>query len=227
MSVEEARYRELLGAYVLDGLGVDEEAELRSHLAGCEHCRTAERELREVAAVLPAGDPWSDEDLVPPGALEDRVVGAVLGGAPAAVTPLAPRRRRVAAFVGAAAAAIVVVAGAATVLRPDPPVVPGTLGATEPITFTEAPPQAEVAYANLVAHTWGTELRFEVEGGFVVGEVYTVVFERGDGSTVPAGTFLGDDIPITCELNGALLRRDAAAVTVLDARGEPVLRTEL
>lgn len=228
MSVEEARYRELLGAYVLDGLDIDEEAELRSHLAECEHCRTEELELREVAALLAADDPFSGTELVLPDGLEDRVVGAVMGTPAATVTSLRPRRRRVAEVIAAAAAAFVVVAGAATVLVPDPdPVVPGTLGATEPITFTEAPPGTEVAYASLVAHTWGTELLFQVDGGLAVGEVYTVVFEADDGTSVPAGTFIGDDIPIVCELNGALLRQDAAAVTVLDAEGTPVLRTEL
>jgi len=229
MSVEESRYRELLGAYVLDGLRADEETELRRHLAECTTCQAEEAELRQVAGALPAEDPWDEVRLALPVDLEDRVVAAVREDRPAAVVPLAPRRQRALAWVGAVAAALVVLAGAVSILRPPPqePVAPGTLGAEEPITFAQAPPEAEVGYATIIAHTWGTELLFSVEGAFRIDEVYTVVFEQEDGALVPAGTFIGDDIPIECELNGALLRQDAAAVTVLDPEGEPVLRSEL
>lgn len=67
------RYRELLGAYVLGGLGDEEAAELERHLTGCARCRVEAAELREVSdAVAGIGDP------VPPPGLEDRVVATVL-----------------------------------------------------------------------------------------------------------------------------------------------------
>lgn len=80
--------------------------------------------------------------------------------------------------------------------------------------------------ANLVAHTWGTEIEL-VARGLAPGRTYTVTFIRSDGSRVPAGTFLGvADRPVLCDLNAALLRKDATSVVVTSGSAV-VLRADL
>ncbi len=222
---EHRRYRELLGAYALGQLGDAERAELERHLDGCEACRTEERELRGVAHLMPA----PDADWSPPPDLEDRVVAAALSRGRAEGTPrrdrgrLDPRRSRVLVGLAAAAAVLVAAIGLAVFTGQGGP--PG-LGETEPIAFSEAPRGVSTDGA-IVAHTWGTEVALEVEG-LRPGEVYTVRIERDNGETVPAGTFVAVEAqPVECRLNGAVLRQDARAVSVTDAQGDEVLRSEL
>jgi hypothetical protein len=56
----------------------------------------------------------------------------------------------------------------------------------------------------------------------------SVTFLRFDGETVPAGTFIGTgDSALQCSLNAALLRADAAAVSVTDPSGFTVVEAAL
>lgn len=225
---EHRRYRELLGAYVLGQLREAEAAELESHLEGCESCRAEVAELREVAGLLPAPEvsrvsletqAWS-----PPPDLEDRVVAAVLSEQQAEGTPRRDRSRFVVGL-GAAAAILVVAVGLIFFLSTGQEGPPG-LGEVEPIAFSESPSGVSTEAA-VVAHTWGTEVDLEVEG-LRPGGVYTVAIERDGGGTVSAGTFVAVEAePVECRLNGAVLRQDARAVSVTDARGDEVLRSEL
>jgi hypothetical protein len=79
------------------------------------------------------------------------------------------------------------------------------------------------ATADLVAHTWGVEVKLSGEG-FTAGEVYRVTITDENGGTVPAGEFLGvGPAQLDCNLNSSVLREDATGFTVLDAAGEVVL----
>ncbi len=224
---EHRRYRELLGSYVLGRLGAAEAAELERHLDGCEACRTEEAELRAVAGLMPAPDAadWS----LPPD-LEDRVVAAVFSEQRAEGTPRRDPgrfglRNRFVMGLGAAAAVLVAAVGLAIFLSTGQEGQPG-LGEAEPIAFSEAP-RGVSTDAAVVAHTWGTEVNLEVEG-LRPGGVYTVLIERDDGGQVSAGTFVAVEAqPVECRLNGAVLRQDARAISVTDAKGNEVLRSEL
>ena len=220
------RYRELLGSYVLGRLGDAEAAELERHLDRCEACRTEETELRAVTSLMPA----PDADWSPPPDLEDRVVAAVLPEQGSEGTPHGDRGRygvqnRFVLGLAVAAAVLVAAVGLAVFLTTGQEGPPG-LGEAEPIAFSEAPAGVSTDAA-IVAHTWGTEVNLEVEG-LNPGEVYTVLIERDDGKSVSAGTFVAVETqPVECQLNGAVLRQDASAVSVKDAQGDEVLRSEL
>lgn len=229
MTEDHRSYRELLGAYVLGHLDGPEEDEMQRHLEACEECRAEEEELRRVVALLPE-DPFDElapESSPPPG-LEDRTVAAATRDA-AAREP-APHRRsgslkRRLTLAGAAVA--VVALGLAAALTG----LPGTneeprLGDVEPVSFSVAPEEVSVD-GSVIAHTWGTEVVLEMEG-LEDGETYTVNIETESGESVPAGTFIGDaDMTVDCELNGAVLREDASAITATDADGNVVFRSEL
>ena len=128
--------------------------------------------------------------------------------------------------VAAPAAAVVLVAAIAVgVLRDGGSPAPG-LGVDEPIAF-DVTADGLAVDARLVPHTWGTEVFLEMTGT-VDGEIYRVDLEATDGTTVSAGTFLGDDdLEVVCVMNGALLREDTVAVTVTTADGTPVMRAPL
>jgi hypothetical protein len=108
-------------------------------------------------------------------------------------------------------------------------VVVATRGPTiprEPVTLLEVPPTVE-ADAELIAHTWGTELILEVSG-LADGEVFTVAFMGGDGVAVSAGSFIGiGERPLHCELNAAILREDAVAFEITDRSGTVVIAADL
>ncbi|WP_152364977.1 hypothetical protein [Microlunatus speluncae] len=132
----------------------------------------------------------------------------------------------------AAAAVALVLAGAlgqgaiAELARPKPPTgPPGTLGAVEPITFSDAPAGVEVNGA-VVAHTWGTETRVEI-GGLPVGNSFTVVLVDDNGTEYTAGGFVGSRLPVDCQLNAAVLRADAKMIKVLDKSGTMIMTSAL
>ena len=85
----------------------------------------------------------------------------------------------------------------------------------------------DVESADLVAHTWGVELRIEATG-FAAGETFRATFRTDDGELVPAGEFrgVGTD-PMTCFLQSATLREDVTQVLVTDESGQTVLSSDL
>jgi hypothetical protein len=109
---------ELLGAYALDALDLDERLLVDQHLSTCAKCRDEVADHREIAALL-VGPP-----IAPPDRVWDRILAEV--GTPdavethAPVVPLRPRRRSFDArtwLVGAAAAVAVVALTAAVVFQ--------------------------------------------------------------------------------------------------------------
>jgi hypothetical protein len=113
------------------------------------------------------------------------------------------------------------VVGRAT--APEPPTVP-----TEAISMTPSPQRSvSVESADLVAHTWGVELRI-VAAGFTEGETFRAAFRTVDGELVPAGEFIGvGDSPMTCFLQSAALRQDVTQVVITDDGGKTVLSSDL
>lgn len=171
-------------------------------------------------------------DQTPPPDLEERVVAAATGerGGENA-EPRRGRRGRLsvprlgAPSLVAACVAVVLVVVAGIWAIPTEPQEPG-LGDVEPISFTTKPADVSVE-GEVVAHTWGTEVILEMEG-LEEGEEYTVEVLGEDGTRASAGTLIGDsDMPVECNLNGAVLRENAEAVSVRDSEGSLILRSEL
>ena len=97
---------------------------------------------------------------------------------------------------------------------------------TETVALGHVDPSLD-ASATIIAHTWGTELNLAIDG-LRDDEVYEVMIASADGSQVHAGTFLGvSDRTVTCEMNAAVLREDAAGFTVTDAGGATIITAEL
>jgi hypothetical protein len=92
----------------------------------------------------------------------------------------------------------------------------------EPVVVSELVEGVD-ASAELIAHTWGTEIQLEAEG-LVDGASYQAVIRRADGTQVPAGTFIGTGADrMRCNLNAALLRDQATGFTVTASDGRAVL----
>lgn len=228
--------RELLGSYALGHLSTDEVDRLRAHLDGCPECRSELDDLLPLARRLDELDPAAFGDLAtpPPTLGEDvwRAVAQARGERDAdevgrrRVEQVVHRRRSRVRVLGAAAAVIVALGAGGVVGRataPQPPDVPAEaismeLGQGEDVS---------VESADLVAHTWGVELRI-VAVGFTEGETFRASFRTDDGTLVPAGEFLGvGTAPMTCFLQSATLREDVTQVLVTDETGHTVLSSDL
>lgn len=229
--------RELLGSYALGHLGDAEADALRAHLDGCAACRSDLEELLPVARALDAVDvrAFTDDPAPLPPTLGEgvrRAVAAARADRDAdeldqrRAARAAGRRHRRVQLLSAAAAFVVALGVGGAVGRataPEPPVVP-----KEAISLEIGDADAvSVESADLVAHTWGVELRI-VAAGFAEGETFRAAFRTDDGTLVPAGEFrgVGDD-PMTCFLQSATLREDVTQVVVTDAGGRTVLSSDL
>ena len=204
------RWHGMLGLAAIEALPVSEADELAAHLAECPHCRTELEDLRATAATMYAADvDVNGHDDPPPPVLRERAVWAV------AKARRADRlRRRVVTGIAAAAACLAVFAAGLAV--------PGPAGPPQEVLALDTQGGVE-AEAALVAHTWGTEVKFEIVG-LSDGEVYDVTFLSRDGRRVSAGTILGvDDRPVVCAMNAAVLRENAARLEVAASDGAVVL----
>lgn len=208
-------WREQLGAYALGVLPEDQLAGLQEHLATCDRCRTELLELTPVAVALRDVDAAVVNDPEePPADLRVRVF-ALLDR-----ERQHQRRTDLARRLTAVAAAIALVA-IGSLLRPAPAAAP-----TEAVALT-VNDDTIAADAELINHTWGTEVILEATG-LGAGDEYVLEFETTAGERVAGGTFLGvGERPLTCRMNAALLREDATGFTVTDAQGVTVLEAEL
>lgn len=82
------------------------------------------------------------------------------------------------------------------------------------------------ASANLINHTWGTEVLLDVSG-LEPGAAYTMDLMAADGRRVSAGGFVGADGVMKCRNNGAVLRADLQGFAVTGPGGTEVLSAEL
>ena len=208
-------WREQLGAYVLGLLPAEDVASLQAHVAGCDRCRSELVAIAPIAAALRDVDPSTmGEAQQPPATLRDRVFDSFDR------ERRLQRRNDLARRLTAAAAAIALL-GIGSLLRPPPAGPP-----TEAVALV-VNDQAVTADAELINHTWGTEVILEATG-LGAGEEYVLQFDTTDGSQVAGGTFIGVGAkPLTCRMNGALLRADAEGFTVTDDEGQTVIEGRL
>lgn len=211
----------LLGPAALGLLTPEEQRSLDSHLSDCPLCRA---ELDDLAGVTDRlaeleGQEALLDDLQP---VPSRAQ-AVLAGIAAERRADARRTQRWHAVVAAAASVVVLAAGVATAAALSRDVAPQV--PLEAVAV-DAPGSVD-ARADLVAHTWGVEIKLAASG-LAEGAPYTVKVMTTDGRTVDAGAFLGTgDRTLLCNLNASVLREDAAAFVVLDGSGLQVLSAEL
>lgn len=88
------------------------------------------------------------------------------------------------------------------------------------------PAEGVAASANLINHTWGTEVLLDVSG-LEPGAAYTMDLVATDGRRVSAGGFVGTDGLMKCRNNGAVLRADLQGFAVTGPGGTEVLASEL
>jgi len=203
----------LLGPAALGLLTSREQEQLDRHVAGCAACREELDALTGVAGRLGALDAESALAAPPPG-----VADAVLRR----VGRERRRAQRLQGLVAAAASVAVLLAGLVTA---------GTLGEDTPVVPMEAVAVSSGgdvrASANLIAHTWGVEIKLAA-AGLAAGQPYTVQVTTERGEVVDAGAFLGTGAKtLNCNLNASVLREDARSFAVLDGGGDEVLSAEL
>jgi hypothetical protein len=202
----------LLGPAALGLLTGPEQAQLDEHLRGCAACGEELAALTQVAARLGDLDPRAA--LAEPADLADAVLARV------------GRERRRAQLlqvvVAAAASVAVLMAGLVTAGAL------GERGASVPLeTVAVRAPAGVEASADLVAHTWGVEIKLAA-AGLAAGRPYTVQVTTQQGEVVEAGAFLGTGArTLNCNLNASVLREDAQSFTVLDSAGTQVLTARL
>jgi len=215
---ERHSYREQIGAFLLGKLDEGERTAMQAHLDGCLVCQAEVRELEPVVAALADAAPDRiDEDLQPPGDLEELTLSPILGE-----IHRARRRRRRFLWSPLAAAAICVVvislAGFTWLLEP-------AVAFVEPVPFSVAPGM-EVE-GHLIKHDWGTEIRLVVSRSRD-GQTHRVTLVSEHGERVNAGTFIGvGDKQLRCTFNAALLREDADRLEVRTPGGELVFFAKL
>ena len=217
MNTQEHRVlREQLGDYALG----HHTADLRAHLDKCDSCQDELAELTPLVAALAAVNPDRLDTLpTPPTSLRERIARSVEAEQHSRVRSGTIRRGAAALAVAATLAGVF---GLGTLVgresTPTPPV--------EAIVVDTVASDVQID-ADLVAHTWGTEIRM-VASGLQGGAIYSVTFLRSDGETVPAGTFIGTGgSALRCSLNAALLREDAVGVIVSDPAGTTVMHADL
>ena len=185
------------------------------HLSTCRRCTAELAELRAMTRALSEVAMSQDTaDEAPPPTLRERVVWSVRSSRRTDM-----RRRVMVNTVAAAAAAIALVAiGVA---------IPGPAGPPQESVDLALNADSIQAEATLVAHTWGTEVKFVING-LENGERYDVTFINRQGQRVPAGTLIGvSNRPIVCDMNAAVLRPDAVRLEVASADDGVVMRAQL
>lgn len=218
---EHRELREALGAYVLGQLPDPESGRLEAHLDTCAACRAEHADLLPVAAALSdvrdgLGSSRTRATPEAPPGLGDRVLSAVAAEEGRAA---GARRRHtgVVAGLAAACAAAAVLVGQQVV--GEDPAAPVPL---EAVPLSAAAPGIE-ASADLVAHTWGVEVKLH-GSGFAAGRRYVVTVQGEDGASYPAGEFVGTGSKeMDCNLNSSVLRDRADGFQVRDRSGDVVL----
>lgn len=217
--------RELLGAYALGQLDDVEAARTRAHLDGCRSCRA------ELAEIAPLADLLRDVD---PAALDGAAVepGALLGARiEQQVRAERVSRRRAAAtrrgLAGAAAVAVLAGSGVGGYLLGRPEAAPRAATVPlEAVAVTSREPGV-TARADLVAHTWGIEIKLTATG-LPAGRGFEMSVLGRDGVRHDAGGMVGTGgRTIRCNLGADVLRQDATSFTLTDAAGDVVLTARI
>ena len=210
----------LLGPAALGLLTSTEQRRLDAHLSACTACRDELAALTAVGARL--AEVPADVVLDEP-AVSSRRTEAVLAAVASERQSERRRSQRLQAALAAAASVVVLAAGVVTAQALDAE--PASEVPLEAVAVRA--PDGVDARADLVAHTWGVEIKL-VAAGLETGRPYTVQVTTDEGRVVDAGAFLGTgDRALACNLNASVLRPDAASFAVLDASGRAVLTADL
>lgn len=233
--------RELVGAYALGQLSGERWRTVHDHLEVCATCRADLEEIAPVAGLLGVARDRLRPDQIEASGTEDgppplspallTEVRAESGGAdvvPLARRPdhdrldhdrVADRRGGYTRWLAAAAVLVALATGAGYALGSAgrPAAVP-----LEAIAVRALDPAVR-AQANLVAHTWGMEVKLTASG-FAPGARYIVTVTDDAGRAVGAGEFIGTGPEeMRCNLNSGVLRAEAATVQVRGTDGRVVL----
>lgn len=223
------------GAYVLGALSTADRRDYESHLAGCDACSRAVRDLAGLPGLLGRLDPEVFDEGEPepaPDTLLPRVTAAMHRG----------QRRRTWFVSGlAAAAAVVVTAGGVLVLdhaqSGSPEAAPTSAATSAPtaraVPMTRLGTDPMTASVALTTVGWGTRLDLTcsyppLHGAYVGGGSYALVVHTTDGRTQRVASWNG--VPgRTMQLTAATATRqaDIRSVEVTRLDGSPVLRTTL
>lgn len=203
----EREWRHSLGAYALGHLSKEERAALEAHLEGCPECRAEADALFGLSRLLPFADPARFGPAPqPPPELGARIAATI--GAEQRVEKRRARRQRFGLALSGAAAAAAVVLAIMLIPGGDEGGPPGQY-----VHFNSTPPGVEMG-AQLVPHSFGTEIRMYVTG-IRSGTLCRITLLADNGASIPAGTFRyrwGDDSQ-QAVLSAALdLSRTAAIV---------------
>jgi hypothetical protein len=223
------------GAYVLGSLSTSDRREFESHLAGCDTCSRAVRDLAGMPGLLGRLEPeiFDEGDPEPvPDTLLPRLIDAMHRG----------QRRRTWLTAGlAAAAAVVVTVGGALVLEHAesgaPEAVPPSSSATSAppaTTVVLKPVGAETMTASVALTTVGWGTRLDLTCTYAAAHAdqenvsYALVVHTTDGRTQRVGTWNG--LPgRTMQLTAATAtpEDDISSVEVTWLDGSPVVRGSL
>ncbi|MBA3780823.1 MAG: zf-HC2 domain-containing protein [Nocardioides sp.] len=216
------------GAYVLGSLSPAERSEFERHLAGCEDCARAVRELAGLPGLLARVSPDVLESVGAPEPVPPSLLPALVS------ETRRSQRRRTTVLVGLAAAAALVVAGgsavALNVFDEDP--VPA--GQSAPPSGTPGEPMTSVGSESvsgtlaLTSVAWGTRLdlvcTYAPDHEATYGATYAMVVRTRDGRVEQVATWMalpGKAMRLPGATSATLT--DIASVEVLTADGEPVL----
>ena len=214
---------------------------MQAHLDGCPACRAELAEFSDLVPALRAVDParLGDPVLTPTPDLGARIVALATaeGMVRAEQERFARRRRALTRVVAAAAGLAAVLALGVGVGRqsvstretalPGPTSSPTSVVPTEQVLLASSSSGISVSSALLVPHGWGVEVRF-VATGLQPGQPYQAWVVDRAGTRSQAGTFVGVGArPLTCNMQSAVLRPDAASFFINDASGNVVLSASL
>jgi hypothetical protein len=221
-------FAQLDAVYVLGSLGASERTAYERHLATCDECSRAVRELAGLPGLM---------GRVPPDVLEapgerEPAPETLLPNAVAAARRWQGRRRLVSAM--AVAAAVVVLAmvgvgiGFAVLGDEDPPsAAPAAPVSTAPARQMESLGTPSFGWVSLTERGWGTriDLTCTYEGRLAGRTTYELVVRGKDGTTERVGSWRsdrGEEVHVT--MASALAPADIVAVVVRTDSGYPVLR---
>ena len=225
-------FHEWSAAYVLGSLSPAERTDYERHLAGCEECTAAVRQLAGLPGLLAK---------VPADVLETSGAEPVPDTLRPALVDATRRdqRRRSTRLLVAAAAAVVLVGGgsaaiAATVAHDDQPLASapttaGNVGTADRLRMMPVGPGSSSGWVSLTPVAWGTRLDLTCEydspyGGHAA-YAYALVVTTTDGRTEQVATWKalpGKELHVTGST--AATPDDIAEVEVLDSEGDAVLR---
>lgn len=221
-------FAHLDGVYVLGSLGVSERAAYERHLAGCDECSRAVRDLAGLPGLM-ARVPL--EVLEPPGERAP-VPGTLLPAVVAEARRSQGRRRVATAALVAAAVVLLVLAltGIGVALLDDdapPTAAPTPTASTAPAVEMESLGTPSFGWVSLSERDWGTriDLTCTYEGRLAGRTTYELVVEAADGSARRVGSWRsdrGEEVHVT--MASAVAPDDIAAVEVRTGSGYPVLR---